>query len=664
LGKLDSDSQRSNSGITPTHLQTATASVQNVEVSSPTNAVPNGGQVQEKKLQTQLEASQSRLFNLAKKIDACLSVSKTNYTESKVLQQAADTSRTVSKSSLNDIKDQKSLPPESARSEKLSNQLGAPEIIIKPEIPSTTSCEGTNQKFGNLARMNTIESQLLKTDPDQPPLKSSRTKTEINVSLTNSWKPLLENGSKSLLPNNFKQFETTSSLNLETTNDIPKAKESYLFAKIEGSYGNTPSPIPKLKEEEFTLQKTASKDTFKLDTSKDEIQRTSHRQSKDVPPQGVKSPPAENRFSFSNPITNSVKSSANKKGGSQTENKESGPKNNNNANKSVPKLNNLASPRTVSSLSNTKTPVKSPNNFASPKASSANKTAALKKELINKKPASVSANKNTAQKGPNRAHQRSQYEFEGDQQNLEIENDIPEFMSQEDLRPPVPQKLETKNAELPHISNPGSPQNAISKTKPQPVIAPFKAKKMNFPVPKHKNNLELLNTYASEAPFELTQTISPVLNDRKSSRGLTSAYQFDAPNLSINDTKNMSFESSVFLAKESSVKAAPEQPQKQNTLKETKKPVRKSETFRSSKATAAPQNNNIQKNNNNNKTQAKSKSRGLSTGKNEREYYDDELEGSFVKAYTVQKNKVIKDVNTFEERMDSDVYFRRKFKNE
>ena len=652
MGKLDSDSQRSNSGITPTHLQAATASVQNFEISSPTNTAPNG-QVQEKKLQTQLEASQSRLFNLAKKIDACLSVSKTNYTESKVLQPAADTSRTMSKSSLNEIKDQKSLPPESARSEKLSNQLGAPEIIIKPEIPSTTSCEGPVQKFGNLARMNTIESQLLKTDPDQPPLKSSRTnRTEINVSsMNNSWKPLLE--SKSLLPN-LKQFETTSSLNLESTNDVPKTKDSYLFAKIDGHYGNTPSPIPKLKEEEFTLQKTASRDTFKLDTSKDEIQRNSHKEA-------LKSPTAENRFSFSNPMTHTVKS-ASKKGGSQIENKETGSKNNN---KSVPKINNLTSPRGASSVSSTKTPVKTGNNFASPKASSANKTAApIKKEVMNKKPVSVSANKNTAQKAPGRTHQRSHYEFEGEQ-HLDLEHDIPEFMSQEDLSPPVPQKLETKNAELPHRSNPSSPQNAISKTKPQQVIAPFKAKKMNFPVPKHKNNLELLNNFAAEAPFDLTQTISPVLNDRKSSRGLTSAYQFDAPNLSINDTKNMSFESSVFLGKESSVKAAPvEQPKAtQKKVQEAKKPVRKSETFRPSKA-APVQNNNIQKNNNR-AVETKSKSRGKSTGKNnEREYYDDDLEGSFVKAYTVQKNKVIKDVNTFEERMDSDVYFRRKFKNE
>jgi len=677
LGKLDSDSQRSNSGITPTHLQAATASVQNVEAGSSSNSAPTD-QVQEKKLQTQLEASQSRLFSLAKKIDACLSVSKTNYSDSKVLQPATDTERTGSKSSLNDLKS----VPDTARSEKTSNHLGAPEIIIKPEILSNDSGEGPVKKLSNLARLNTIESQLLKTEPDQPnSVRTSnvRTKTDLVISSNNSLLPNFFAG------NTHKQFETTSSLNLETTNDVQKTKESYLFAKIDGSYGNTPSPIPKMKEEEFTLQKNASKDTFKLDTSKDSIQfhKTPHKtpikEPSDVPAQVIKSPTAENRFSFSNPLQ-SAKNSASKKGGSKTENKESsvaaaaksGSKNNSNAsNKTVPKLNNLTSPRAVSGASS-KTPSKPNTNFTSPKAvsSSANKNAANKKETVIKKSTSVSVNKNsqpvvhTGAAQTTRTYNRSQYEFEGEH-HLEQEHDLPDFMSQDDLSPPVPQKLETKNVEFPTISNPNSPPVDIKKPKAQSPV-PFKAHK-NFIPGSKRAGLEV-NVFASEDKFELTQTISPVLNDRKSSRGMTSAYQFDVPNLSINDTKNMSFDSSVLMGKESSVKGAVveqhhqqrqqrqqrQQIQQQKVAdakKEVNKPVRKSETFRASKATAT-----------NNTT--KSKPRVVSTGKNEREYYDDELEGSFTKAYTVQKNKIIKDVPAFEERMDSDIYFRRKFKND
>jgi len=48
----------------------------------------------------------------------------------------------------------------------------------------------------------------------------------------------------------------------------------------------------------------------------------------------------------------------------------------------------------------------------------------------------------------------------------------------------------------------------------------------------------------------------------------------------------------------------------------------------------------------------------------EKSYIDDEVEGSFIKAYTSRKNKILSEVDGFDERMDSDIYFRRRFPHE
>jgi hypothetical protein len=48
----------------------------------------------------------------------------------------------------------------------------------------------------------------------------------------------------------------------------------------------------------------------------------------------------------------------------------------------------------------------------------------------------------------------------------------------------------------------------------------------------------------------------------------------------------------------------------------------------------------------------------------EKSFIDEDVEASFAKAYTSRKNKILGEVESFDERMTSDIYYRRRFKDE
>lgn len=142
--------------------------------------------------------------------------------------------------------------------------------------------------------------------------------------------------------------------------------------------------------------------------------------------------------------------------------------------------------------------------------------------------------------------------------------------------------------------------------------------------------------------LEAIRMISPVSHDTKDSKGMcgfsTPGYNFDSPqhnnpnNLSINDSKNLSFESSLF-GKDSIGKMDSLQTRRksgfgvdQNKPKETMK-----------------RNNSV---------------------KQEKVSTEEDLESNFTKAFTARKNRVVNDLPDFDSRLDSDLYYRRRFRVE
>ena len=599
-------------------------------------AYKSGGfrdQNKEKNFQAQLEMSQFKLHDLARKIDECLSASKVNYTDSKVMQPSVSS---LSKSSINEIVETPSVieakpePRPDNRNEKSSfsrnnsdgaSLAGNSKLELRPESRNEKSAFSKNAS----------ERTPITPEAKSEPISSVRNEKPIFDKKT----PEKEQKAN-LIPKN-----TSLKKTIETPHEVKSARQIKMNTEpkkaSEKSVQKDAKPVTKPKASNKCAAKNLPKgksDMKKVPGSTSDFQK---------------------QFETVSSVTVDTLDDVSK----QKETYIFSPTNEDLANKGRDIITNKQfkgegknfseAATSVQALEINKVTDQAKTQVQDSRFSFSNSMEVannLRKQPFNE------TGKRAAQFGLDHNNELSQNT--DSEEKMKYELDAVQISKQTFNSNPDADKGDEGNKE---ISNQLTAVQSFSPQKKKALklnMAPddeVQKKKQSASVMKSKVPSE--NSYKKAAPdfefnaddrLDITNAISPVLNERRSSRGardsFTPGYNFDATNLSMNDLKNLSFDSGL-LGKDFSVKDQ-ERGRERSGVSYSNDPAK-----------------NLDDSKRNN-----SKVYALSQGRNDKSYFDDDLETSFTKAYTVRKNKIIKDVSKFEERMESDIYFRRRFQDE